>query len=75
MKLMVFKGFGNEDRDQFWFVTKAVWTSKNITDDDMKKEQLVTDSQDCALMWYIKYYTDNPLELLANTHTALNKDF
>lgn len=75
MKFHVFKGLGNEDPDQFWFVAKAVWTTQNIIDDHMKKAQLVTSLQNRALMWYIKYCTDNLVASLAETQTALNKEF
>ena len=44
-----FEGLGNEDLDQFWFVTKVVWTAQNITNDNMKKAQLVTALQDRVL--------------------------
>lgn len=66
---------GNEDLDQFWFLMKAMWKTKNITDDHMKKVQLVTAIQDHALTRHIKYYIDNPVALLADTQTVLNKEF
>lgn len=75
MNLPAFKGLGSEDPDQFWFVTKTLWMAHNITNDHIKKAQLVTTLQDHAFAWYIKYCTDNPLEVLANTQTALNKEF
>jgi len=36
---------------------------------------LVIAQKDCALTWYIKYCYDNPLETLAETKIALNKEF
>ena len=41
----------------------------------MKKETLVSSLQDHALMWYIRYCTDNPMSILEDIHTALNKEF
>lgn len=41
----------------------------------MKKETLVTYLQDCALTWYINYYTDNATAVLADIQTVLNKEF
>lgn len=38
----MFKGVGNEDPNQFWFVVKAIWEAKRINDDQMKKATLVS---------------------------------
>lgn len=75
MKLQIFKGIGRKDTDQFWFVVNVVWTMQQITNDNIKKVQLVTTLQDRVLAWYIKYCSDNPLATLAETKTALKKDF
>jgi len=48
VKLPLFKGFGNEDLDQFSFIVKVVWESHGITDDHMSKETLVSALQDRA---------------------------
>jgi len=42
IKLPVFKGKGNEDLDQFWFIIKVVWEALGIADDHMKKVTLVS---------------------------------
>ena len=42
IKLPVFKGTGSEDPEQFWFLCEAVWTAKNIMDQDIRRAQLVT---------------------------------
>ena len=60
MKLPLFKGLGNEDLDQFWFVVKVVWEAQGVKDDHMKKATLVSALNDRALTWYIKYSNDNP---------------
>ena len=49
IKLPVFKGVGNEDLDQFWFVIKAVWEAQGVMDDNIKKATLVNALQDRAL--------------------------
>ena len=36
IKLPVYKGTGSEDPEQFWFLCEAVWTTKNITDIDVR---------------------------------------
>ena len=46
-----------------------------MTDDDMKKAQLVTSLQDKALTWYINYNTTNPTASLKDTKDALNNEF
>ena len=75
MKLQVFKVLGSEDPDHFWFFGKVVWTTQNITNDNIKKVQLVTTLQDHTLTWYIKYCYENPLASLADTKADLNKEF
>ena len=37
IKLPVFKGTWSKDPEQFWFLCEAVWTAKNITDQDTKR--------------------------------------
>lgn len=59
IKLPIFKGVGNEYSDKFWFIAKAVWEDQAITDDQMNKSMLVSAFQDHALMWCIKYSTNN----------------
>lgn len=41
----------------------------------MKKATLVSALQDCVLMWYIRYCTDNPMFALVDIQTVLNKEF
>ena len=60
VKLPLFKGLGNEDPDQFWFIVKAVWEAQGVIDDNMNKETLLSALQDCTLTRYIKYSNDNP---------------
>jgi len=44
-------------------------------DDRMKKATFVSSLQDRALMWYIKYSTNNPTSALEDIQTALNREF
>ena len=37
IKLPLFKGTGSKDPEQFWFLSEAVWTAKNITDIDVRR--------------------------------------
>ena len=41
IKLPIFRGVGNEDLDQFWFVVRAVWEAQGVTDENIKKATLV----------------------------------
>ena len=75
MKIPMFKAMGNEDQDQFWFATKAIWEAQGITNYQMKKSTLFISLQDRTLTWYIKYYIDNLTSLLADIQTVLNKEF
>ena len=37
MKLPTFKGVGDEDMEQFWFVTETEWNAQNIASDVVKR--------------------------------------
>lgn len=54
---------------------KVVCRGQRIIDHNIKKARLFTTLQDCALTWYIKYCTDNPLVSLEDTQTDLDKEF
>jgi len=73
IKFPVFRGVGNKAPDQFWFVTKAVWEAQGITDDNIKKETLVSMLQDHTLTWYIKYSSDHLNAGLVAIQDTLNK--
>ena len=75
IKLSVFKGVGNEDPNQFWFVLKAIWEAQGVTDNNIKKEMLVRALQDHALTWYIKHSNDNPNVGIVDIQVALNREF
>ena len=50
IKLSMFRGVGNEDLDQFWFMVKVVWEAQGVTNDNIKKATLVSVFQDHALV-------------------------
>jgi hypothetical protein len=54
MRLPIFRGDGSEDPDQHWFLCEAVWNIKNVTDEDVKRNQFSTTLRDHALRWYMK---------------------
>jgi len=60
IKLPIFRGVGNEDLDQFWFMARAVWEAQGVMDDNIKKDTLVSALQDHVLRWYIKNSNDHP---------------
>jgi len=42
IKLPIFRGVGNEDPDQFWFVVRTIWEAQGVADDNIKKNTLVS---------------------------------
>jgi len=75
IKLPVFRGVGNEDLDQFWFIVRAVWEAQGVVDDNIKKVMLVCALQDHALTWYIKHSNDHPNVGIIDIEATLNKEF
>ena len=75
IKFPVFKGFGNEDPDKFWFMVRFVWEAQGVIDDNIKKATLVSALQDRALTWYIKHSNGNLNAGIADIQTMLNKEF
>ena len=55
IKLPIFKGTGSEDPKQFWFLCEAVWTAKNIMDQNTRRAQLVTSFRDYTLTWFMNF--------------------
>jgi hypothetical protein len=55
MRLPTFRGDGSEDPNQHWFLYEAMWSIKNVTDKDVKRNQFSTTPRDCALRWYMKF--------------------
>jgi hypothetical protein len=45
LRMHVFHGAGTEDPEQHLFVCEAIWTMKNVQDDDAKIAQLETHSE------------------------------
>ena len=75
IKLPVFRGVGNEDPDQFWFMVKDVWEAQGVVDDNIKKATLVSTLQDHTLTWYIKHSNDHPNTGITDIQAALNREF
>jgi len=75
IELSIFKGVGNEDPNQFWFVVKVVWEAQGVMDDNIKKATLVNTLKDSTLTWYIKHSNDNPNVGIMDIQAALNRDF
>ena len=75
IKFPVFRGVGNKDPDQFWFVVRAVWKAKGVVDDNIKKDTLVNMLQDQALTWYIKHSNDHPNAGITEIQATLNREF
>ena len=73
-KLPTFKGTGGEDPEQHWFLCEAIWTIKQIQDDNVKLVQLATTLRDRALTWYMKYTTMQN-RTLAQVRNAMIKEF
>ena len=57
IKLPIFWGTGAEDPDQHFFLCEAVWSIKQVQDDDTKRAQLATTFRDRALTWFMKFST------------------
>jgi DNA-directed RNA polymerase subunit F len=74
MKLPIFKGTGLEDPDQHWFLCEAVWSVRQIHDDVVKREQLITTLKDRALHWFMKYSQTQP-KTLTEIKAALVAEF
>ena len=77
-KLPLFHGNGMDDPDQYWFLCEAVWTVREVTDDDIKKGQLETTLWRRALYWYMKFIqvpTGTPVKILDEVQKGLIKEF
>ena len=71
----MFKGLGNANPDQFWFVARDIWEAQGVTYDHINKVMLVSTLQDHMLTWYIKYSNYNPNARVADIQVALNREF
>jgi hypothetical protein len=54
MRLPIFRGDGSKYPDQHWFLCKAIWNIKNVTDEVVKRTQFSTTLRDRTLSWYMK---------------------
>ena len=55
MKLLVFHGNDTDDPKQYWLLYEAVWIARQTTNADVKKFELATTFQGCALDWYMRF--------------------
>ena len=74
IKLPVFKGTRSEDLEQFWFLCEAVWTAKNIMDQDIRRAQLVTSFRDRSLTCFMKF-SSTQNHVLADIKTTMINEF
>jgi hypothetical protein len=37
MRLPIFRGYGYEYPDQYWFLCESIWNFKNVTDEVVKR--------------------------------------
>ena len=72
MKLPTFRGTGVEDHEKHWFLCEAIWTIKQIQDNNVKLVQLATTLRERALTWYMKY-TAAHNRTLVEVRTAMIK--
>ena len=73
MKLLTFKGVGDEDMDQFWFVAGSIWTAQNVASDAMKRAQLSLAFKGRALDWYMGYIIQNTNATIEDIKNALKQ--
>ena len=74
MRLPNLRGDGSEDPDQHWFLCEAVWSIKQVTDDNIKRAQFSTTLRDRALSWYMKYSAIQ-VRSLRDIKSALSAEF
>ena len=74
IKLPIFRGTGLEDPDQHRFLCEAVWSVKQVTNNDIKMAQLTTTFRDRALNWFLKY-TNRQQRSLAEVKGAFTVKF
>ena len=55
MKLPIFNGNGIDDPEQYWFLCEAIWTTRQTTDDDVKKIHRATTLRCLALEWFMRF--------------------
>ena len=56
IKLHIFNGNGLEDPKKHWFLCEFVWTMRQVQDEAIKRDQMITNLRGHALEWYMKLY-------------------
>ena len=72
MKFPTFKGVGDEDMEQFWFVAESVWIAQNVASDAVKRAQLSLAFEGRALDWYMGYIRKLGNSAIEEIKNALN---
>jgi hypothetical protein len=54
LRIPFFHGEGSKDLEHFFFC-EAIWTVKNVQDDDENITKLEKSLRECELLWYMKY--------------------
>jgi len=78
LRMPMFNGNGSQDPEQHMFVCEAIWTAKQIQDQNAQIAQLATTFRDRSLVWYMKFQTTIPTghtRTLAEIKTALILEF
>ena len=74
IKLPIFRGTRLEDPNQHWFLCKAVWNVKQVTNNNVKMAQFTTTFRDRALNWFMKY-SNGQTRTLVEIRVALSSKF
>lgn len=74
IKQPIFKGTRSEDPKKFWFLCEAIWTMKQVHDENMNKAQLFRTFWDKVITWYLKYSSNQNIPF-ADIKTTLVKEF
>jgi hypothetical protein len=76
MRLPIFKEYGSEDPDQHWFLCEVVWSIKNVTEEEIKRDNFSTTLRYRALSWYMKFVQGiAQLKPLNEIKNALSAEF
>ena len=76
IKLPIFWGTGTKDPNQHFFLCEAIWSIKQVQDDDTKRGQLATTFRDRALTWFMKFSTSTQQpKTIQEIEDELKKEF
>ena len=78
MKLNLFHGNDTDDPKKYWFLYEAIWILRHVTNDDVKKDQLVTNLWGHAPDWYMQFIQlpiGTPAKTLDEVRKGLIEEF